>query len=54
LPAPPAQLPNGLTVTGLRLEYEVICGACRDAAESRLRSVISDARPERVGRHSIA
>ena len=34
LPAPPTQLPNGLTVTGLRLEYEVICGACREAADA--------------------
>lgn len=34
LPAPPAQLPNGLTVTGLRLEYEVICAACREAADA--------------------
>jgi len=50
LPAPPAQLPNGLMVTGLRLEYEVICGVCRETAEAR-RSVVSEARPERVGRH---
>jgi Fur family peroxide stress response transcriptional regulator len=34
LPAPPAQLPNGLTVTGLRLEYEVICAACYAAVET--------------------
>ena len=34
LPGPPAQLPNGLTVTGLRLEYEVICAACREVAEA--------------------
>lgn len=34
LPAPPAQLPNGLTVTGLRLEFEVICAACREGAEA--------------------
>jgi Fe2+ or Zn2+ uptake regulation protein len=32
LPAPPAQLSHGLLVVGLRLEYEVICPACRDAA----------------------
>ena len=32
LPTPPAQLPNGLMVTGLRLEYEVICGTCREAS----------------------
>lgn len=32
LPAPPTRLPNGLTVTGLRLEYEVICAACHEAA----------------------
>jgi len=28
LPAPPTYLPNNLMVTGLRLEYEVICAAC--------------------------
>ena len=33
LPIPPAQLPNDLVVTGLRLEYEVICAACRGAFE---------------------
>jgi Fur family peroxide stress response transcriptional regulator len=33
LPLPPAQLPNGLLVKGLRLEYDVICAACREAAE---------------------
>jgi Fe2+ or Zn2+ uptake regulation protein len=33
LPAPPSRLPNGLTVTGLRLEYEVICAACRAVTE---------------------
>ena len=32
LPTPPSQLPNGLTVTGLRLEYEVICESCREAS----------------------
>jgi len=32
LPSPPDRLPNGLTVTGLRLEYEVICTACREAS----------------------
>lgn len=31
LPAPPAQLPNGSMVTGLRLEYEVICALCSAA-----------------------
>jgi hypothetical protein len=41
-------------VTGLRLEYEVICGTCREAAESRSRSLTPDARPERVGRHKTA
>jgi Fur family peroxide stress response transcriptional regulator len=33
LPIPPAHLPNDLVVTGLRLEYEVICAACRVAPE---------------------
>jgi Fe2+ or Zn2+ uptake regulation protein len=27
-PAPPDQLPYGLTVTGLRVEYDVICTSC--------------------------
>ncbi len=35
LSAPPSQLPNGLLVKGLRLEYEVICSACRQAAEGQ-------------------
>jgi hypothetical protein len=26
-------LPNGLVVKGLRLEYDVICSACREAAQ---------------------
>ena len=28
-PTPPTQLPQGLTVTGLRVEYDVICATCR-------------------------
>lgn len=35
LPAPPTRLPNGLLVKGLRLEYDVICTACREAAEGQ-------------------
>jgi Fe2+ or Zn2+ uptake regulation protein len=31
LPPPPASLPHDLVVTGWRLEYEVICVACRTA-----------------------
>ncbi|ETW98904.1 MAG: hypothetical protein ETSY2_42000 [Candidatus Entotheonella gemina] len=31
-PAPPAQLPQDLTVTVLRVEYDVICEACQEAA----------------------
>ena len=31
-PAPPAHLPRGLTVTGLRVTYEVICSTCQAAA----------------------
>ncbi len=31
LPIPPAQLSNGLMVTGIRFEYEVICTACQEA-----------------------
>ena len=30
---PPAQLPYGLTVTGLRVEYDVICATCRARVE---------------------
>lgn len=32
LPTPPAQLPNGLRVTGVRFEYDVICPACDEAS----------------------
>ncbi len=31
LPVPPGRLANGLMVTGVRLEYEVICQACQEA-----------------------
>ena len=33
LPTPPGHLSNGLMVTGIRLEYEVICAACQEAPE---------------------
>jgi Fur family peroxide stress response transcriptional regulator len=33
LPVPPSQLPHDLIVTGLRLEYEVICMTCRGTSE---------------------
>jgi Fe2+ or Zn2+ uptake regulation protein len=33
LPVAPSQLPHDLMVTGLRLEYEVICTTCRGASE---------------------
>ncbi len=32
LPIPPGRLSNGLMVTGIRFEYEVICTACQEAA----------------------
>ena len=35
LPQPPQQLPNGLQVKGLRLEYDVICSVCREAASGQ-------------------
>lgn len=35
LPSPPARLPRGLLVTGLRLEDEVICAACRKASRKK-------------------
>ncbi len=28
-PLPPSHLPNGLSVTGLRVEYDVICATCQ-------------------------
>jgi Fe2+ or Zn2+ uptake regulation protein len=31
LPTPPGYLSNGLMVTGIRFEYEVICAACQEA-----------------------
>src|SRR2546422_10202178 len=37
LPAPPGYLSNGLMVTGIRFEYEVICPACQEAS-GRVRS----------------
>jgi len=30
-PAPPTRLPGGLTVTGLRVEYDVVCAGCTGA-----------------------
>ena len=30
-PTPPGYLSNGLMVTGIRFEYEVICAACQEA-----------------------
>src|SRR5262249_19753182 len=33
LPVPPGYLSNGLMVTGIRFEYEVICRACQEAAD---------------------
>lgn len=33
LPTPPTHLPEGLQVTGLRVEYDVICRACGLQAE---------------------
>jgi Fur family peroxide stress response transcriptional regulator len=35
LPPSPAYLPNDLLVTGLHLEYEVICVACRTTTEGQ-------------------
>ncbi len=31
LPTPPGHLSNGLMVTGIRFEYEIICAACQEA-----------------------
>jgi Fe2+ or Zn2+ uptake regulation protein len=45
LPTPPTHLPNGLTVTGLRVEYDVICTTCReDSGEEGLPSLASTTR----------
>jgi Fe2+ or Zn2+ uptake regulation protein len=35
LPPPPASLPHDLVVTGLRLEYEVICIGCRTSPRAQ-------------------
>jgi Fe2+ or Zn2+ uptake regulation protein len=32
LPAPPDRLPEGLQVLGVRVAYDVLCGACRPAS----------------------
>lgn len=39
LPSPPTQLPHGLTVTGLRLEYDVICTACNEKLHQENRAL---------------
>jgi hypothetical protein len=31
---PPTQLPQDLTVTGLRVEYDVICEACQPLSDA--------------------
>ncbi len=33
-PLPPARLPNGLSVTGLCVEYDVICAACQSPTQT--------------------
>jgi hypothetical protein len=33
-PTPPSQLPQDLTVTGLRVEYDVICETCQPLSEA--------------------
>ena len=48
LPTPPSQLPDGLTVTGLWVEYEVICAACYQAWGEERPSAL--ARTKRRGR----
>jgi len=35
-PLPPTHLPNGLSVTGLRIEYDVICAACQSSEQTAL------------------
>ena len=37
LPSPPARLPDGLSVTGVRLEFDVICADCRETAPTAVR-----------------
>ena len=34
-PAPPRLLPPGVEVLGVRLEYDVLCGACADRSPTR-------------------
>ncbi len=46
LPAPPRRLGRGLTVTGCRLEYDVICPSCRRGGGGSGRMP----RPVRAGR----
>lgn len=43
-PLPPAHLPNGLSVTGLRVEYDVICAACQSPERT---AILTDAHPAR-------
>ena len=42
-PAPPGQLPLGLTVTGLRVEYDVICASCQQIATREEATVLDSA-----------
>jgi Fur family transcriptional regulator, peroxide stress response regulator len=49
-PLPPAHLPNGLAVTGLRVEYDVICATCQPEAQTALPADVAPARAS-VSRH---
>jgi Fur family peroxide stress response transcriptional regulator len=41
LPEPPAHLPQGLTVTGVRVEYDVICAGCGAVSAKRGASALA-------------
>ncbi len=43
-PLPPSHLPNGLSVTGLRVEYDVICATCQSQEPTVLRADVASAR----------
>jgi Fe2+ or Zn2+ uptake regulation protein len=51
-PTPPAQLPQDLTVTGLRVEYDVICEACQSLSDEDGAAGLADSQRATLSRGS--
>jgi Fur family peroxide stress response transcriptional regulator len=51
LPTPPLHLPNELTVTGLRVEYDVICASCRETLGEERCPALASTTPRASSRH---